>query len=110
MAVQATGAGQVQAQWVIDPMAVPVSANQFLVQASGDESGATTEVVLNFGYFNPPLVNMPGATQEQLEAAIAASVFPVPAVARVTMSRGRLVELHTKITEILAATGGESGQ
>ncbi|MFF2271554.1 hypothetical protein ACFVTX_04735 [Agromyces sp. NPDC058136] len=110
MAVQTSGQGQVQAQWVIDPMVVPAPANQFLVQASGDETGASAEVVLNFGYFSPPLVNLPGASQAEIEQAMASSIFPVPAVARVTMSRGRLIELHTKISEILAATDGDQGQ
>jgi len=100
-----TFGGEIKAQWVVDPTSVPAPVNQFLVQLGSDLSNEPNEVVLTLGYLNPPLVNVDGS-QEEITAAMAASVFPVLPAARVTMSRNRLIELHSKITEVLAATSG----
>jgi hypothetical protein len=97
----AEGEFQIQAQWVIDPGSIPVTVNQILLQSSVPtaSTGRPDGVYVTFGHLNPPMIMDP--TDPEQIAAASRGVYPVTSVARVYVSRERLVSFRDAIDSFL---------
>ncbi|TAJ49656.1 MAG: hypothetical protein EPO52_01470 [Herbiconiux sp.] len=94
---------QINAQWMLDPTVVPVFANQIFVQQGAPTStGAANDVYLNLGHLNPPL--FPSEITDEVRQQFEGTLLPVVPVARVVMSRERVVDLHAALGDYLAKT------
>lgn len=93
---------QVQTQWAFNPVAVPVAANQIMVQNGPPTADGTVDAFyLIFGHVNPPMIQgVPGQpiTQDMVRDVI----LPVSEVARVLVTADRLRDFAAQINGALA--------
>lgn len=92
---------EVQVKWPVE-FDLPVrSANQFAVQLSNGPDGVPEQALLAAGFVAPPLLT--GTPESQLEQVRSITELQVTPIALMAMSRARVQELITALTQTLTA-------
>jgi hypothetical protein len=83
---------------------VPITPiNTFHVSITPFNSGEPAEMVLNLGFVTTPMLT--GTPEEQIAQAQKIDKIEIEALARLTFSVDRAVELRNLLTQVLAALG-----
>lgn len=99
---------QFRPKWIYDPEKLPAPVNQFMMQIGlPTSSGAPGDVVLTFGYANPPAIIPDGDGGFEVLGTEDGSL-PVSPTGHFALSIDRLIELRDTITNWLESNPSAS--
>ena len=94
----------IKSQWANNPMNVPTTVNQMLLQLGlpAGEDTPSDGVYLSFGHMQPPI--LPNPMTDEAKAVLQNTVFTVMPVATIFLTRDRLEQFNVLIADFLTKT------